>query len=122
MSNTEINILIAQALGWTRAKNKWGQITIQTPRGNDLWTYDNRGNSYGPIQDWNSAIKHKFIPDYVNDLNAMHEAKLALSEEQRISYIDELCRIVNRDDCGPYSAMVKSHYATASRSLFKNNW
>jgi hypothetical protein len=31
---------------------------------------------------------HSSLPDYLNDLNAMHEAEKVLTEEQRIAYSD----------------------------------
>jgi hypothetical protein len=44
------------------------------------------GDSYGFTGFENGELV--FIPDYLSDLNAMHEAEKVLTEEQRIAYSD----------------------------------
>ena len=34
------------------------------------------------------------IPDYLNDLNAMHEAEKVLSRAQRVAFVSALCGVV----------------------------
>lgn len=56
MNSERQRIVIAEACGWLIGK-----------------TYNNVSNPTGNEQRWES------VPDYLNDLNAMHEAKLTLS-------------------------------------------
>ena len=58
------------------------------------------------------------VPDYCNDLNAIHDVKSTLKGDKRIGFIDILCEVVKRDKNiseGPYSTMVESFYATAKQ-------
>jgi len=56
-------------------------------------------------------------PDFLNDLNAMHEAEEALSEEQRVSYSDELydaaCLQQKSTGIWRYLSMSAAHRAEA---------
>lgn len=38
------------------------------------------------------------LPDYLNDLNAMHEAENLLNYEQCNSYYDALCNLIGNDE------------------------
>jgi hypothetical protein len=40
------------------------------------------------------------IPDYLNDLNAMHEAETVMTDQQRTSYLDKLYEV-----CNPHSML-----------------
>ena len=83
MTEGQINIAIAKVLGWKmEAKKEGWPIRVVRPDGSELWHYDNRGNSYGPVSDWEYAVQGKFIPNYCNDLNAMHSALLTMDREQ----------------------------------------
>lgn len=64
MTNQELNIAIAEACGWT-------DIPII-------------GGMYGQTP----------IPDYCNDLNAMHEAEKTLTKDQQIDFSVQLGRLV----------------------------
>ncbi len=66
-------IAIAEACGWKNVRNvppnKWGDTTcIGTP----------------PV------VGSPGVPDYLNDLNAMHEAEKVLTEDQRQDFIVKL--------------------------------
>jgi hypothetical protein len=75
MTNEQINIAIGKHCGW---KN------IAFNRG---WIKSGDGET------------QCVIPNYCNDLNAMHEAEKVLSATQRIIYADQLCIIwTGRDD------------------------
>jgi len=39
-------------------------------------------------------LTHPHRPDYCNDLNAMHEAKKALADEERLDFMVALCLIL----------------------------
>jgi hypothetical protein len=62
-------IAIAEACGWSRCEGSMGYETRYrgTPSETTVWVS---------------------LPDYLNDLNAMHEAEKVLTEEQRIAYSD----------------------------------
>lgn len=65
MKEEEINKRIAEVCGWKLEKHYW-----LTPEGCEAFTWD--------------------IPDYCNDLNAMHEAEKMLKEKQTHAYACEL--------------------------------
>jgi hypothetical protein len=67
MSPEEQRIAIAEVCGWT-PYDGW----------NLAWTHKN-----GPA---GIAIPAKYLPDYLNDLNAMHEAEKVLTREQQRTY------------------------------------
>lgn len=63
-------IVIGEACGWQiHPKDKWVVIPPNSP------------NSVQPLST---------IPDYLNDLNAMHEAEKVLTRNQRHDYMDAL--------------------------------
>lgn len=86
MTDKQINITIAEACGWH---------TIAFNKG---WIKAGDGETQGTI------------PDYCNDLNAMHEAEKALSEEQWENYNFILCNLV-----GGYSKTNKEAIHASSR-------
>jgi hypothetical protein len=46
------------------------------------------GFKWSEYSDELGQLVAEFIPNYLNDLNAMHEAEKALTEKQRIAYSD----------------------------------
>ena len=66
MTEEQINIAIAEVCGVAH-EDKWGSI-YKTP--------------HGYVRD---------VPDYCNDLNAMHEAEKIFDNALYCRYIDELC-------------------------------
>ncbi len=81
MSPEQQRIKIAEACGWKRRDyvNCHG-VTVQD------WVKENEV-IYGTEN----------LPDYLNDLNAMHEAEKVLNREQIHKYLDELEHLVARD-------------------------
>ena len=79
-------IAIAEACGWTEISDWEGGM-----------------NGKHPTEPWGD-----FIPDYLNDLNAMHEAWQTLTPSQKTCFESELYSIVigqaeyNRNDDSPY--------------------
>jgi hypothetical protein len=67
MTDDEINQAIAEACGWT-------QFTRIGINGSNGWMHGIPPDGYGPFEE---------IPDYCNDLNAMHEAEKVLTDDQR---------------------------------------
>jgi len=71
MKPEQQRIKIAEACGW-----KWHSRTK------------------GSIKVWDNGLDYVFydsqLPDYLNDLNAMHEAEKVLTKEQRIDHMEWL--------------------------------
>ena len=67
MTEEQINIAIAEICGWKYEKNE-----THAPDGAFWWS------------------KKPEFPDYVNDLNAMHEAEKQLTKKQLQTYLDFL--------------------------------
>jgi hypothetical protein len=61
-------IAVAEACGWTVSANGW-------------WSHPTLPDNGGAMPD---------APDYLNDLNAMHEAEKVLTQQQRIEYVRDL--------------------------------
>ena len=64
MTDNEINIAIAEACGWTRA-HEFDYLTVYPPSNKGKHTY-RKGQELRQIDK---------LPNYCNDLNAMHEAE-----------------------------------------------
>jgi hypothetical protein len=71
-------IAIAEACGWKNADHPDAMKLKQGWTMPEKWCMDPKG-----VLRFNH---HR--PDYLNDLNAMHEAEKVLTEEQRIAYSD----------------------------------
>lgn len=83
MTNQEVNIAIAEACGWKQVEPKQcGHHKVD-------YAFEKDGAYYGGIN---------AIPNYCNDLNAMHEAEkvLIIMPEKRITYghllMDATCK------------------------------
>ena len=74
MTNEKINTAIAEACGWT-------DISQYTQAVDGWYGYEPEN---GP---------HSQIPNFCNDLNAMHEAEKMLNSEQWVAYGKELSRL-----------------------------
>ena len=74
MTPEQQRIAIAEACGW-----KW------------------HSRYKGSIKVWDNGLDYVFwdsdLPDYLNDLNAMHEAEKVLNNEQWVAYGRELNRL-----------------------------
>lgn len=83
MSEEEINVAIAEACGWTHTK------TIRNPN----------ETAYGrhPIHTANVPWELP-LPDYCNDLNAMHEAIRIFDYEDAERFADYLCDICEQSN------------------------
>ncbi len=72
MTNEHQRIKISEACGWTRIEGDKSKHT------RDRWIEPNDNRTYA--KDY--AVLAKNLPDYLNDLNAMHEAEKVLTEDQ----------------------------------------
>lgn len=69
MTNTQINEAIAKACGWKPDESGRGEWRLKDNK--TKWEYD-------------------YIPNYIEDLNAMHEAEKILNPEQKIAYYHDV--------------------------------
>jgi hypothetical protein len=80
MTNEQINIAIAEACGWRIAER------VSPEAKEDATACWIRPNG----DEW----QEESLPDYCNDLNAMHEAEKVLNDEQWPEYREELRNVV----------------------------
>lgn len=96
MDTTKQRIAIHEALGWTLT----------------------RGNDMTMVRDvWNredGSWDHE-CPDYLNDLNAMHEAEKVLTKTQQIQFALRLAEIVGASIPGYELGAFKMMHATATQ-------
>lgn len=78
MSDKEINIAMAKACGWE-----------VRPYSDMLVWYNPKGHAC-PVE---RGHRNKCLPNYVNDLNVMHEAEKVMNSEQWVAYGKELSRL-----------------------------
>ena len=79
MTPEEQRIAIAEACGW-----KFNRFKVFNPKGVHQ-TYMcglGRDKERYNVKDSKEAIRLGLIPDYLNDLNAMHEAVVTLTNDQ----------------------------------------
>lgn len=88
MSEEQINIAIAEACGWTDCSNIDGTLCGL------------------PIGVTSLKGRYDIIPDYWNELNAMHEAMLTLTDEQGFGFL------WNLNDMGYDEAFVGGDWLT----------
>lgn len=89
MTDKEINIAIAEACGW-----QWRVGIYQNCRGlfhpDDEYLKSCECTKEQMVNLPISSDCAKRVPDYCNDLNAMHEAENTLNEEQKEKYFFNL--------------------------------
>jgi hypothetical protein len=93
MTDEQINISIAEACGWKYEKNE-----THAPDGSFWWS------------------KEPEFPNYLNDLNAMHEAEATLDFEQAELFEDELYDVIFKNNDGlenPLSCRFSVWHATS---------
>ena len=78
-------IAIAKACGWTEIEPQ-----RLTSGGGDYFT----GKFHGLRKD---GSRDYFVPDYPNDLNAMHEAENNLEGMNKAEFAVQLCRVAGKD-------------------------
>lgn len=76
MTAEQINQRIAETCGWTEIKNC-------------VWRH-HKPWGYPPLKAGQGGNAFKMLPNYCNDLNAMHEAEKVISKEQIDNYCDLL--------------------------------
>ena len=74
MNNQQINIAIAESLGWTNINHGTVQYTARMPNG-----------------------KWDIIPNYTSDLNACHELEKTLDDKQLARYAQQIIGSARRE-------------------------
>lgn len=90
MTQQQINIAIAEWCGW---KMKCSEAEAGNWKSKDQWCDDPNGCSTAKTQ----------IPDYLNDLNAMHEVVSNLMDGQLMGYVEQLLCVIHQVDTGYFS-------------------
>jgi hypothetical protein len=98
MTNEQINIAIAEACGWKYEKNE-----THAPDGSFWWS------------------KEPEIPDYCNDLNAMHEAEKVFDTALYCRYINELCDLTIKGNNSMYMATARQRAEAFLKTIEKWN-
>lgn len=96
MKTEQQRIAIAEACGW-----KTEFVSAKGGEDGDVWISTN-------------GDCHEELPDYLNDLNAMHEAEKVITWGQSKNYWEHLLRIVSRDIKRPASEHSKDTFAFMS--------
>lgn len=102
MNPEQQRIAIAEACGWTAKEDKDGLWRAVDPSGNMTYTV-----WVSEMNVWSAGI-----PDYLNDLNAMHEAEKALRDWHK--YVCMVAKVIVGDTRPKASG---NHYRVASSVL-----
>ena len=110
MSPKALRIAIAEACGWEFRQYEGGAGTIH------FGWFDPSGK----FRHWSNQTGEKdcpdCLPDYLNDLNAMHEACKTLTEQQELVFRGHLHTITRRDyESGERSQILSTINATAAQ-------
>lgn len=98
MTPEQQNIAIAEACGWRHAM-------ARHPKSLNIVTVWSDGKS-----PWCHIRKP---PDYLGDLNAMHEAEKVLTDKEKESYImDIACVIRHQQGISNYESIPQCHFST----------
>ncbi len=77
MTENEINKTIAIHCGWTFREDTYGKQRLMCPAGHKCPPYDGDG----------FEAQYCETPNYCHDLNAINEAEMTLSDQQKRSFI-----------------------------------
>ena len=106
MNSEKQRIAIAEYCGW---KDVRGHMGIP-PEGGMLFPYPEHHE-----EDWR-LNPFRGLPDYPNDLNAMHEAEKTLTQEQWDEYEIDLGEVVWKDDMSFINTRKRTGATAAQRA------
>ena len=109
MTEKAQRIAIAEACGWTAEQDSngyWRAVNQKHGNAVELWLSEQNVWSVG-------------IPDYLNDLNAMHEAEKIFNHAQYCRYISELCTLTITDNNSMYMATAAQRVEAFLRTIGK---
>ena len=72
---------------------------------------------YGKEIEWSDRFDKIWdaIPDYLNDLNAMHEAEKTLDDKQRLLYLRHLTQLPNYGRCATAAQRAEAYLRTTGK-------
>jgi hypothetical protein len=88
MTNEEINIAIAEVCGYEWVSNGWGCRFFGSPTERSFGS-----DTQSPL----CEDAYDSVPNYCNDLNAMHEGERSLNSQHVQDYTLNLLRVTNND-------------------------
>lgn len=99
MDDQELNIAIAETCGWQILVSNPYEWVVINPEGLDVG--------------WSSTCEPiaTSIPDYCNDLNAMHEAEVQLARGRQLDYAEALMDAVQAYPIGVVPDWNQARYA-----------
>lgn len=100
MSPEAQRLAIAEACGW--------RLEYDTTQLKAIWIVS-------PKSGYHYAVDDEFIPDYLKDLNAMHEAEKTLTVNQWTDYLDALDKICVPVHICPTTHAMSVYCATAQQ-------
>ena len=109
MTEEQQRIAIAEACGWTDCQHV---ESIGLTKG---YPPTNTPPKYGTYENGMAQL-----PDYPNDLNAMHEAEKIFNHAQYCRYISELCTLTIADNNSMYMATAAQRAEAFLRTI--NKW
>jgi len=90
LDTEEKNIKIAEICGWKAPfQHEW------------LKEYEKEGGDLCAFAGTDPSGNREPVPDYVNDLNAMHEAEKVLCENKQIDYLKNIVKIMGNTKRDP---------------------
>ncbi len=92
MTPEQQRIAIAEACGWTDIRRPCDSNYHDLPTDTLRILYS---RVCGIPPGWVHSQNSRPLPDYLNDLNAMHEAEKLLKSEQHFTFQVELARVIN---------------------------
>ena len=104
MNPEQQRIAIAEACGWSH----------KTLDNETYWWHDENNNSLPPSDDGMRAC-----PNYLNDLNAMHEAEKVLVRLQWVSYLRRLQTLCDESVTWPIHATASQRAEAFLRTIGK---
>ena len=104
MTDEQINVAIAEACGWTEIHDSgvWHH--------HKLW-------GYPPLKPGQGGNSYQYLPDYCNDLNAMHEAEKTLSGTDMFVMGIHIERLVSRHGQHYFHATARQRAEAFLRTL-----
>lgn len=137
MTPEKQRIAIAEACGfrkihevfydWER-RTKWNSPRryFRSPNsdyGNKL--FPNQAWGWGPPSEWNLGVPNwDGVPDYLNDLNAMHEAEETLTRKQLVDYCNFQLRTSTGEGCVTEYKMIRASAVQRAEAILRtvNKW
>ena len=134
MKPEQQRIAIAEACGWTFEKKPRCNMLSKRPAwhiispegkincGIEIWheTRYGKESNYAPFEgELVNYLNESGVPDYLNDLNAMHEAEKIFNDALYCRYINELCDVTIKGNNSMYMATAAQRAEAFLRTIGK---